>query len=83
MAAKLELTTLSDSDLAAQLLSSQREYMTLRIDHATQPLANPNEIRVARRTVAQVQTEIRNRELSAMSPEELANRSRIRFRRRK
>ncbi|MFZ4543471.1 MAG: 50S ribosomal protein L29 [Saprospiraceae bacterium] len=82
MAVNLELNNVSDSDLASQLLDAQREYMALKLDHATQGIANPNEIKTARRNVARIQTEIRKRELAAMSPEEVANRSRIRFRRR-
>jgi len=82
MAVNLELNNFSDSDLATQLQDAQREYMSLRLDHATQGLANPNEIKVARRNVARIKTEIRRRELAAMTPEQLANRSRIRFRRR-
>jgi large subunit ribosomal protein L29 len=81
MAAKLELHNLSDGDLNNELLNSQREYVAMKLDHATQGLANPNEIKVARRNVARIQTEIRNRELSAMTPEQLANRSKIRARR--
>jgi large subunit ribosomal protein L29 len=81
MTANLELHNLSDSDLNAQLLNSQREYVALKLDHATQGLANPNEIKVARRNIARIQTEIRKRELAVMTEEQLANRSRIRLRR--
>lgn len=81
MAANLELKNLSASDLSTELSNAQREYMALKLDHATQGLANPNEIKVARRNIARIQTEIRQRELAAMSAEELANRSRIRLRR--
>jgi large subunit ribosomal protein L29 len=81
MAAKLELNNLSEGDLSTELLNAQREYVAIKLDHATQGLANPNEIKVARRNVARIQTEIRKRELDAMSAEELAMRSKIRARR--
>lgn len=82
MAANLDLRNLSESEIGDALVSAQREYAALKLDHATQGLANPNEIKVARRNVARIQTEIRSRELVALSEEELANRSRIRLRRR-
>ncbi len=82
MDANLELHSLSDGDLNNELLNSQREYVAMKLDHATQGLANPNEIKVARRNVARIQTEIRKRELAVMTEEQIANRSRIRFRRR-
>jgi large subunit ribosomal protein L29 len=81
MAAKLELHNLSEGDLNNELLNSQREYIAMKLDHATQGLANPNEIKVARRNVARIQTEIRKRELSTLTEEQLANRSKIRARR--
>ncbi|MBK7468672.1 MAG: hypothetical protein IPJ43_18820 [Saprospiraceae bacterium] len=42
-------------------------------------LANPTELRHMRREVAMMETEIRKREMSKMSAEELNNRSKIRF----
>lgn len=82
MADKLVLQNLSDGDLSAELQNAQSAYMSVRLDHATQGIANPNEIKDARRKIAKIKTEIRRRELAAMTPEQLANRSRIRFRRR-
>lgn len=81
MATNLDLRNLSESEINDALLSAQREYVALKLDHATQGLANPNEIKVARRNVAKIKTEIRSRELAAMDDEQIGNRSNIRLRR--
>ncbi|MBI5915977.1 MAG: 50S ribosomal protein L29 [Bacteroidetes bacterium] len=79
----LELQELTDSDLIAELEGSEAEYNKARFDHAVKGLDNPLEIRDMRRDIARIQTEVRRREMSQMTPEELAKRSKIRERRRR
>lgn len=80
---KLVLSNQSVEDLQAQLGSLQNELMQTKFDHAVKGLANPMELRQTRRDIARINTELRSRELSAMSPEDLQMRSKIRARRRR
>lgn len=79
----LELQEYSDTDLAAELEKTQVEYQKLRFDHAIKGLDKPLALREVRRDIARLQTEIRRRQVSVMSSEQLAQRSRIRARRRR
>ncbi|MDX1911440.1 MAG: 50S ribosomal protein L29 [Saprospiraceae bacterium] len=80
---KLNLVDMTDDELRSQLASSEREYQQLKFDHAAKGIANPMEIRELRRNIARILTEGRRREIAAMSPDELALRTKIRARRRK
>jgi large subunit ribosomal protein L29 len=51
------------------------------MEHATSGLQNPSELREMRKNIARLLTEVRGREIAAMSPEELAGRTKIRARR--
>lgn len=74
---------MTDEALRSQLASAELEYQQMKFDHAAKGIANPMEIRELRRNVARILTEGRRREIAAMSPEELAMRSKLRARRRK
>jgi large subunit ribosomal protein L29 len=74
---------LSLEDLQAELAKLETDYRDLKFDHYTKGLSNPLELRDHRRDVARVKTAIRKHELSNLSEEELANRSKIRKRRRR
>ncbi|MFQ5446183.1 MAG: 50S ribosomal protein L29 [Saprospiraceae bacterium] len=78
----LELKDFSDEDLVAELSGAQAEYQKMSFDHAIKGLDNPLELREMRRDIARIKTEIRNRELAKMTPEQIAKRSKIRARRR-
>lgn len=78
----LEIQNLTDVDLVAEANEVEEQYAKIKFDHAAQGLDNPLEIRKIRRDVARLKTELRKRELDKMSAEELANRSKIRERRR-
>lgn len=80
---KLDLAGFSDADLLQERDSKAKELFDAKFDHAVKGLANPLELRVMRRDVARINTEIRRRELAAMSPEELEMRSKRRARRRR
>jgi len=63
------------------LAETETAYQKLTFDHAIRGLDNPLELRGLRRDVARLKTEIRRREVAAMTPEQLAKRSKIRARR--
>lgn len=79
----LELQEFSDADLQSELRDTEAQYQKLKFDHAIKGLENPLVLREVRRDIARLRTEIRRREVAAMSPEQLANRSKIRSRRRR
>ena len=80
---QLELQGFSDQDLQAELADIEAQYQKLEFDHAIKGLDNPTSLREVRRDIARLKTEIRRRELAALSSDELAQRSRIRQRRRR
>ena len=59
-----DLRALSDEDLATELYETHRELMNLRFRAATMQLANVNEIKKAKRRIARINTEARERELA-------------------
>ncbi|MBK9335419.1 MAG: 50S ribosomal protein L29 [Lewinellaceae bacterium] len=79
----LQLDTMEIPDLLTQITSMENEYQQMKFDHAVRGLANPLELRNLRRKIARFHTEIRQRELAAMSPEELATRTKLVARRRR
>ena len=78
----LELQEFSDADLQSELQQTQTQFQKLKFDHAIKGLDNPIVLRDVRRDIARLRTEIRKRELAAMDDTQLANRSKIRARRR-
>lgn len=79
----LELKEFSDEELLNELLATEVAYQKLEFDHTIKGLDNPLELKVTRRDIARLKTEVRRRELEKMTPEQLAGRSKIRARRRK
>ncbi|TNE64821.1 MAG: 50S ribosomal protein L29 [Bacteroidetes bacterium] len=79
----LDLGAKEVADLLADIASLENEYRQMKFDHAVKGLANPMELRDLRRKIARFQTEIRQRELAEMSPEQLELRSKLRARRRR
>jgi large subunit ribosomal protein L29 len=79
----LNLVDMTDDELRSQLASAELEYQQMKFDHAAKGIANPMEIRELRRDVARILTEGRRREIAAMTPEELAQRTKLRARRRR
>ena len=79
----LELQEFSDADLQAELEATESRYQKMKFDHAITGLDNPLVLREVRRDIARLNTEVRSRQLAAASKEELANRSKIRARRRR
>jgi large subunit ribosomal protein L29 len=78
----LELQEYSDADLAAELTRTEQDFQKLKFDHAIRGLDNPLVLREVRRDIARLKTEVRRREVAALSPEELkSTRSKLRARR--
>ena len=80
---KLELADREVADLLAEIASMENEYQQMKFDHAVKGLANPLEIRGLRRKIARFHTEIRQRELAVMTPDQVAMRSKLVARRRR
>lgn len=77
----IELGEMSDADLKAELTQINVQFQKLRFDHTIKGLDNPLTLRNTKRDIARLQTEIRRREVAALTPEQTAKRSRIRLRR--
>ncbi|TAK35457.1 MAG: 50S ribosomal protein L29 [Saprospiraceae bacterium] len=78
----LELQELSDEDLVTEMQGLETEFQKMRFDHAIKGLDNPLELREMRRDIARLKTVLRQREVTQFTPQQIANRSKIRARRR-
>ena len=78
----IELTEMSDADLQAEIKQINAQFQKLSFDHTIKGLDNPVTLRTTRKDIARIQTEVRRREIVAMTPEQKAKRSKIRQRRR-
>jgi|APIni6443716594_1056825.scaffolds.fasta_scaffold15915_4 large subunit ribosomal protein L29 len=54
---------LSTAELKERLEEELKQLVKLRLNHAVSPLENPNKIKVYRKTIARIKTELRKREL--------------------
>lgn len=79
----LELHEFNDADLLTELKETESQYRKLKFDHSIKGLDNPIRLRNIRRDIARLNAEVRRREIAKMTEEDLANRSKIRARRRK
>ena len=77
----IELGEMSDADLKAELTQINVQFQKLRFDHTIKGLDNPLTLRNPKRHIARLQTENRRREVAALSPVQIAKRSKIRLRR--
>ena len=76
-----ELSAMSVEELQNELKETETYIQKLKFDHAIRGLDNPLVLRSVRRDIARIHTILRDREVKAMSAEELANRTKIRKRR--
>lgn len=76
-----ELQGFSLEELNNEISETKAELSKLKFDHAVRGLENPLRLREARRVIARLATEVRRREIEAMSAEEISKRDRIRNRR--
>ena len=79
----IELQEFTDPELMDELTQTEAQYQKMKFDHAIKGLDNPILLKEVRRDIARLKTEVRRRELEKMSEEELAQRDRIRARRKR
>jgi large subunit ribosomal protein L29 len=77
----LDVTNLSIDDLSTKLTELEGDQTRMSFDHSIKGIENPLQLRALRRNIARIKTELRSRELSAMSPADLGKRDRIILRR--
>ena len=59
-----ELRELETKELAERLDAEVAKYNQMKLNHAITPLDNPSQIKAARRDIARMKTELRQRELN-------------------
>ena len=78
-----EIKALSNEELKQELEAAETELQKMKFNNSITGMDNPLLIKETRRDIARIKTEIRAREIGEMSEEQLANRSKIRNRRRR
>ena len=59
-----EVRELETKDLVERIDAEVAKYNQMKLNHAITPMENPSEIKVARRDIARMKTELRQRELN-------------------
>ena len=59
-----ELRELDVNALAEKLENAKAQLNQLKLNHSIAPLENPSQIKAARRDIARIETELRQRELN-------------------
>ncbi len=59
-----EITALETKELAEKLENAQAQLVNLKLNHTVSPIENPSQIKAARRDIARMKTELRQRELN-------------------
>jgi large subunit ribosomal protein L29 len=59
-----EIKELTTAEIQERLISEKENLVRLKMNHSISPLDNPLQIRVARKTIARLATELRKRELT-------------------
>jgi large subunit ribosomal protein L29 len=77
----IDLQGMTVEAIETELTQARTDLEKMRFDHGSKGLQNPLELRSAKKDIARMLTELRSREVSAMSSEELSKRSKIRLRR--
>ena len=60
-----EIKGLETKELAEKLETAVANYNQMKLNHAVTPMENPSQIKKARRDIARMQTELRQRECNA------------------
>ena len=58
---KTEIKNMSLSELKESLSNSKKSYRNLKLTHSVSPLENPSEIKLIRRSIARLKTEIKSK----------------------
>ena len=59
-----EIKELETKELAERIESEVAKYEQMKFNHTVSPLENPSQIKAARRDIARLKTELRQRELN-------------------
>ena len=59
-----EIKSLETKELAEKLETAVANYDQMKLNHAVTPMENPSQIKAARRDIARMKTELRQRELN-------------------
>ena len=59
-----EVRELDTNDLVERIDAEVAKYNQMKLNHAITPLDNPSQIKAARRDIARMKTELRQRELN-------------------
>ena len=59
-----ESTSLETKELSEKLETAVANYNQMKLNHAVTPMENPSQIKSARRDIARMKTELRQRELN-------------------
>ena len=59
-----EVRQIPTNELQERLATEKANYEQMVLNHAVSPLANPSKIKAARRDIARIKTELRQRELN-------------------
>ena len=60
-----EIKGLETKELAEKLETAVADYNQMKLNHAVTPMENPSQTKAARRDIARMQTELRQRECNA------------------
>ncbi len=77
----IELQGMTVESIQEELKQAQSDLGRMRFDHGSKGLENPLLLGETKKDIARLKTELRAREVKAMSAEDLAKRSNIRLRR--
>lgn len=77
----IELQGMTVESIQEELKQAQSDLGRMKFDHGSKGLENPLMLGETKKDIARLKTELRAREVKAMSPEALAKRSIIRLRR--
>jgi len=78
----IELQEFTDEQLVSELDQTVSQFQKLKFDHTLKGLENPLALREVRRDIARLKTEMRKREVSVLTDEQLQSRTKIKARRR-
>ena len=59
-----EIKELTTAEIQERLFTEREQLVRMRLNHSISPLENPLQIREARKTIARLETELRQRELN-------------------
>ena len=59
-----EVRELATQDLVERLEGAQTKLQQMKLNHAVTPLENPSQIKLVRKDIARMKTELRRRELN-------------------